>query len=41
MDSSISNINVDNEENDKLCIKYGELLIWTPKTKDDIKWKNQ
>ncbi|CAD8070163.1 unnamed protein product [Paramecium primaurelia] len=41
MDSSISNIMVDNQENDTLCTKYGELLIWTPKTKDDIKLKNQ
>ena len=41
MDSSISNIIVDNEENDALCIKYGELLTWTPKTKDDIRLKNQ
>ncbi|CAK86887.1 unnamed protein product (macronuclear) [Paramecium tetraurelia] len=32
---------VDREENDALCIKYGELLPLIPKTKDDIKLKNQ
>lgn len=41
MDSSISNIIIDSEENDVLCIKYGELLTWTPKSKDDIRLKNQ
>ncbi|CAK94990.1 unnamed protein product (macronuclear) [Paramecium tetraurelia] len=41
MDSSISNIIEDQEENDALCIKYEELLIWTPKSKDDVKLKNQ
>ncbi|CAD8103507.1 unnamed protein product [Paramecium sonneborni] len=41
MESSISNIMFDSEENDVLCKKYGELLTWTPKTKDDLKLKNQ
>ncbi|CAD8090112.1 unnamed protein product [Paramecium sonneborni] len=41
MDSSISNIMVDSEDNDTLCIKYAELLNQTPKTKDYIRLKNQ
>ncbi|CAD8177809.1 unnamed protein product [Paramecium pentaurelia] len=41
MDSSITNIMVDSEENDVLCIKYGELLTWIPKTKEDVRLKNQ
>ena len=41
MDSSINNIMVDSEENDVLYIKYGKLLTWIPKTKEDVRLKNQ